>query len=166
MNLKPATRICACVFVIGVFFFIVFVVIPANFVRSGTNEYIGIVNTLRQIAAARAEWSIVNGYTNAVDMQRVPTQQDISPYLMHGSRDRYGVGFDQNGYVLPVKGITFSINSLGTSPQVTFTRDFIDKTWGGGKIPKGTIMISSNYTEELILPGEKTPKTLPEELGQ
>lgn len=166
MDLKPVIKFCAYVFVVGVFVFLVFIVFPMNFTHSGPDKLAYVKYMLMHIQAAKWEWAVVNGYTNAPDMQRVPTQQDISPYVEHDSADKFGLGFDENGYVLPAKGIIFSINRLGISPQVTFTRDFTENRWRHGqRIPKGTTMILSDAGISFFLQGEKTPKSLAYILG-
>ena len=155
MNLKPVNKFCAYAFVIGVFFFIIFIVLPPNFAGGGPDKLLSVVNTLRQIEAAKSEWAYENGYTNASDVLRQATPQEIAPYANHNSIDKFGFGFDQNGIADTNNGVIFLINALTTSPQANFIRDFTENRWRHGqKIPRGTIMVLSNTAAKFILPGQ------------
>jgi hypothetical protein len=147
--------------IIGLF---VAIAVP-NFVGGGPSKLSSIINVLRQIDGAKEYWAEQHGFTNSVNSSREITQQDIAPYLKHGSIDKFGFGFDQNGYVHAGKGIIYSINSLGKSPEAKFTSDFRERSWPHGwKIPNGTVVIFSGMYEKYILPGQesKPPKSLSE----
>jgi len=136
-----------------------------NFVGGGPSKLSSIINVLRQIDGAKEYWAAQHGFTNSVDSSREITQQDIAPYFKRGSIDKFGFGFDQNGYVHAGKGIVYSINTLGKSPEAKFTSDLRERGWPHGwKIPSGTVMIFSGMDEKYILPGQesKPPKSLSE----
>jgi len=85
MNLKPAI---VYFFVIGVLLFLITVYFPP--LNSGPYKYTSVVNILRQTEAAKEEWAIENGYTNAADTHRVLTQKDITPYVAF-QKDQFGL---------------------------------------------------------------------------
>jgi hypothetical protein len=128
-----------------------------NFVEGGPSKLSSIINVLRQIDAAKDYWAMQHGLTNSVNSSKEITQQDIAPYFKRGSIDKFGFGFDQNGYVHAGKGIIYSINSLGKSPEAKFTSDLRERGWPRGwKIPKGTILLFGANGEEYILPGQES----------
>jgi predicted PurR-regulated permease PerM len=57
------------------------IVVP-NFVHGGSTKLNGIINNLRQIDAAKQEWAIEHGLTNAAQLNRVVTEKDLAPYLL------------------------------------------------------------------------------------
>jgi hypothetical protein len=133
MNLKSVIlKLAACIFLVAAGW-LLFSVTTANFVGGGPDKEAYIGYTLMQIQAAKAEWAIVNGYTNASDMHREVMPQGITPYVIYGSVDKYGCGFDQNGYVRPLKGIFFPL-TLWEFPHRLFLRVISRKT--GGSTPR------------------------------
>jgi hypothetical protein len=147
--------------IIGLF---IAIAVP-NFVGGGPSKLSSIINVLRQIDGAKEQWAYEHGLTNSVNSSKEITQQDIAPYFKRGSIDKFGFGFDQNGYIHAGKGIIYSINPLDVSPEAKFTSDFRESRWPSGwKIPKGTAMIFSGVYEKYILSGQesKPPKSITE----
>lgn len=134
-----------------------------NYIGGGSSKLTSIINTLRQVDGAKNYWAFEHGYTNVSDMHREVTQQDIAQYVKHGNVDKFGFGFDQNGYIQAGSGIIYSINPVGASPEAKFTSDFRESRWPRGwKIPKGTVMIFVGINEKYILPGHESqsPKSI------
>jgi hypothetical protein len=134
-----------------------------NFIRSGPGKTHGIVVVLMQIDAAKEQWAIEHGFTNASSTLRNITQQDIAPLFKLGSnKDGYNRmvnGFDKNGNIVGAQGVIFSINPLGVSPEAQFTKDFKldNRFWFRGQIiPKGTILRLGTNGVEYILPGQES----------
>ena len=136
------------------------ILIP-NFVRGGPGRLTGVINTLRQIDAAKQQWAYEHGITNTAQCTNNLTETDLTPYL--GGRedrvDRRGFGFDRSGRPPSGVGEKYVINPLTLSPEAYLTREFNERRDNAASLPKGTIIRLSNPGHEVILPdGAKLPR--------
>jgi hypothetical protein len=145
--------------IVGLF---IAIAIP-NFIGGGPGKISSVINMLRQIDAAKQEWTIEHGFTNGVAPSHEMTQQDFAQLFIHGDDkdhfDRFGFGIDRNGNIHGAQGVVFAINPLGISPEAKFTKGFMldDRDWFyGPKIPKNTILRFGANGEEYILPGQES----------
>jgi hypothetical protein len=127
-----------------------------NFVGGGPSKLSSVINMLRQIDGAKAYWALQHGLTNNVVSFRELTQKDIAALFIHGDNqdhiDRFGFGFDKNGYIKSGDGVVFQINPLGVSPEAIFLRVFKQAPI---PLPEGSIMkLDENGMEEYIVAGQ------------
>jgi hypothetical protein len=111
--------------------FILFFVLPLR-PYSRQLESVGILVNLRQLNAAKQVWADEHGKTG----NAVPTRADVAPYLK-----------GEAGWVRPVGGEQYTLNSLTQSPQAVLTHKV--RNW-----PKGTTLrlTGTNSDLEIILP--------------
>jgi hypothetical protein len=138
---------------------LVAIAIP-NYVYSGPGKISVIVNNLRQIDGAKAEWAIEHGITNATQLNRELTSKDLAPYLFGG--------LTRKEIVDPICGELYFIRRMDESSEAKLTRDLREHGWHSNwKLPKGTIIrFGTNGVEGYILPGQESnpPKSLVEVL--
>ena len=130
------------------------VAIP-NFVKGGPSKLTNIINMLKLIDGAKEEWAERHGFTNTnnVRLLHEMSLQDIAPLLAwdRGHVDRFGFGFDTNGYICSPKDVLLEINPLGVSPRAIFLREYKEAP---GPLPEGAVIqLDQNKMEEYILPG-------------
>jgi hypothetical protein len=143
-----------------------------NFVGGGPSKMNGIINILRNVDAAKEQWTIEHGYKDKMPPLGTINAQDITPYFWHGDGEnpfvRFGLVVDKDGNLRNSEGVVFVINPFGVDPEVRFSKAFKlsrDKSFIGGlfspRIPKGTVMRFSTNTNlgdivEYILPGQES----------
>lgn len=137
------------IFVIAAAGLLFWIPIP-NFIRGGPGKITGIINRLRQIDAAKQEWAIEHGITNAAQLNRELTPQDLAPYLL--------TNFTQKDFGNPIYGEHYYIKNLNESLEVELTKDLREYGWPNNwKLPKGTVVkFGTNGIEEYLLPGQES----------
>ena len=132
-----------------------------NFVHGGPGKITGIIGHLRQIDAAKQQWAIEHGMTNATQLVRELTPTDLAPYLLPD--------FTRKDFGNPICGERYSIKRLEESPEALITRNLREYGWPDNwKLPKGTIIRFGSNGEEYILPGleSKPCKSLVEAVSE
>lgn len=125
-------------------------IIVPNFIHSGPGKISGIVNRLRQIDAAKQQWAIEHGITNAVLFKIELTTNDLAPYLLPS--------YVQKEFGDPIFHERYFIKHLSESPEAEILREV--REYGSPlnwKLPKGVIVrLGSNNMAEYILPGRES----------
>ncbi len=119
------------VLLIAIIGLLVTIAIP-NFVHGGSTKFMGILNNLRQIDAAKKEWALERGLTNAFQLNRVVTERDLAPYLLP-------VYTHNQEFGNPAFGELYFIRDLNQSPEAVLTRKLSER-YINSTLPKGTII--------------------------
>jgi len=136
--------------IVGLFVAVAF----PNYVGGGPSKLSSVILMLKQIDGAKRYWAEQHGFTNDVRPLHEISQQDIATLLAHsdGNVDRFGFGFDTNGYICSAKDVRFEINPLGVSPKAIFLRGYKRAPI---PLPEGAVIkLDQNEMEEYILPGQ------------
>lgn len=99
-----------------------------------------IINNLRYIDAAKQQWALEHGITNANQMlqfNQALSWKDIAPYLLQDINVIQSKHFNSNGEPSPVSGEIYTINSPDKAPEAKLTHDV-------GFLSKGTIIPDFN----------------------
>ncbi|MGA2281803.1 MAG: hypothetical protein ABSG80_16050 [Verrucomicrobiota bacterium] len=119
------------VLLIAIIGLLVAIAVP-NFVHGGSTKLNAIINHLRQIDAAKHQWALERGLTNASQLNRVITERDLAPYLLPS--------FTQNqDFGNPVFGELYLIRDLNQPPEAVLTRKLTERCVDS-TLPKGTII--------------------------
>jgi hypothetical protein len=119
------------VLLVGIIGLLVAIAVP-NFVHGGSTKLLGIINRLRQIDAAKQQWAIEHGLTNAFQLNRVITERDLAPYLL--------ASFTQNqDFGNPAFGELYLIRDLNQPSEAVLTRKLTERHVDSS-LPKGTII--------------------------
>jgi hypothetical protein len=104
-------------------------VLQSNFVGGGPSKFDGILNHLRVIDAAKAQWALEHGLTNEILPSRIITTKDLAPY--------WGHEFTGNDLGDPKYGELYSIRDLNQPCEAVLTKEFSE---GKGDLSRGTII--------------------------
>jgi hypothetical protein len=102
-----------------------------NYSGSHTSKFNGILNRLRQIEAAKEQWAIEHGLTNAPPTNRVITEKDLVPYLLPVYTERKEFG-------APAFGELYLIRDMNQPAEAVLTQDLTESD--GRSLPRGTII--------------------------
>jgi hypothetical protein len=111
-------------FTIG-FIILLAVIIPAG-VGNGGQKANAIINNLRYIAAAKNQWALEHGITNADQAARFTrplSWKDIVPYLLQNPNVLSQKHFGSDGVVHPISDEIYTINSLSKPPEAKLAHD-------------------------------------------
>ena len=137
----------AVVLLIAITGLLVAIAVP-NFVHGGSTRLNAIINHLRQIDAAKHQWALERGLTNAAQLNRVITKRDLAPYLLPAYTQNQDFGN-------PVNGELYLIRDLNQPPEAVLTRKLTER-YVDSPLPKGTIIRLDQEPEsngyEIILP--------------
>ena len=115
---------------VGIVGVLIVIAVPnLNYVGGGPSKFGGILNTLRQIDAAKSQWALEHGLTNAALPSRIITTKDLAPYLGHE--------FTGNDLGDPKYGELYSIRDLNQPCEAVLTKEFSE---GKGNLSRGTII--------------------------
>jgi hypothetical protein len=128
-----------------------------NYVHSGPSKISGIISHLRQIDAAKQQWAIDHGITNAMQLNRELTTNELAPYLL--------ASFVRRDFGDPICSERYFVKRLNETPEAELTQNLREHSWPSNwKLPKGTTIILVGYDAKYFLPGQesKPPKSLSE----
>ncbi len=119
------------ILLIAIIGLLVAITVP-NFVHGGSTKFLGIINHLRQIDAAKHQWALERGLTNSSQLNRVITERDLAPYLLPS--------FTQNqDFGNPAFGELYLIRDLNEPPEAVLTRKLTERHVDSS-LPRGTII--------------------------
>ena len=128
---SPRSWLLMVILLFALFGLLVVIAVP-NFVHGGSTKLNGIINNLRQIDAAKQEWTIEHRLTNASQLNRVITEKDLAPYLLPA--------FTQNqDFGNPGFGELYLIRDLNQPTEAVLTRKLTER-YVDSSLPKGTII--------------------------
>jgi Zn-dependent protease with chaperone function len=117
-------------------------------VHNGPSERTVIVYRLRQIEEAKMEWAFEHNITNATQLTRELTPQDLAPYLLPE--------FTQKEFGDPLYGEVYSIGHLNEPAQAQLTQALEEKRmFQRLTLPVGAIIkLGTNGEEQYFVPSQ------------
>lgn len=103
-----------------------------NFVHGGSTKLHAIVNKLRQIEAAKSQFALEHGLTNASQLNKLVTAKDLAPYLLASFTEKKQFGN-------PGFGELYLIRDLNQPCEAVLTRQLTEK-YVDSSLPEGTII--------------------------